>query len=103
MSEGGADGAKRDIAPADLLQLLGLSHRPMRALRDQDVKLRNFLLCQDFRREWKEKIGVVVARLIGNDGEHALPQLNAVEGFGNDDAQFFRRKRPRGRAAPDYR
>ncbi len=89
------------FAESDLRALLLLCHRHVRALRDERVELSGAARGEDFGREGEEDVRVVVARLVGDDGEHARAGADAQERLLDDGAQLLRREVEVGRPLPD--
>ena len=69
----------RKICDSNLRALLRVGHRRMRALRYQHIERSDTSLRQKIVRDWKQHMRVIVARLVGNDREHAFTRLDHVE------------------------
>src|SRR6185369_14233527 len=74
----------RETRAADFRELLRFGHRRVRALRNERIERGNAAARQKFCGDGKEKVGVVVARLVGDDREDALAGFDNVECFVND-------------------
>ena len=93
MVEDAIQGRDVRAAVANLLALLRVGHRRMRALRDEGVQPRDALLLQDLRGQGKQEVGVVVARPVRHDREHAGARWHAGERLRDDVAQLSARER----------
>ena len=80
--------------------LLRLGHRHMRALCHERIELLNAARGQNFGGEWKQQIGVIVARLVRNDRQHTRTRRDSYESLLNDLAQFGWRQIKRGEPVP---
>ena len=69
---------------ADLGELLRFGHRRMRTLGHEHVETSNTTLAKNFVHERKKKVGVVVARFVGNNGEDTFAALDYVKSFVDD-------------------
>src|SRR5215207_5161109 len=94
-------GQRRAFRDADLRALLRLGHGHVRALRDERVELLRAARGEDFACRGEEHVRVVVARLVGDDGEHARPRLDARERLSDYLAQLRRGHVGLGRAPSD--
>src|ERR1051325_243155 len=85
------------ISQSDFRSLLVLSHWRMRPLRDERVVPGHTTFRQNFRGEREQQVGVVVAGLVRNDGEHARARRDMQERLPEYLAQLRRRKIAFGR------
>lgn len=68
-----------EIRVTDLRELLRVGHGRVRALRHECIERCDTASGEEFISDWEKLVCVIVARLVGDDGEHALTALDDVE------------------------